>query len=209
MAEKKIATLIHEGGARHPLDRPRVILGRADDNDIVVDDSYASRAHAEVAREGHHFVVRDLDSTNGTFVNGRRLTAPHVLSHSDEIRIGSARFTFIDPDVTAVASPAGGPVLRVDEVAGEVWIGEERIELTAKEYQLLVYLYRRAGQVCSKDEIGQAVWPEYEGIVYDHNIESLMNRLRGKIEPEPSDPRVIVTLRGRGYKLVLEEEEGY
>lgn len=206
MAEKKIATLIYEGGARHPLDRPRVILGRADDNDIVVDDSYASREHAEVVREGHRFVVRDLDSTNGTFVNDRRLTAPHLLSHSDEVRIGGARFTFIDPNVTAVQPPAGGPALRVDEVAGEVWLGEQRIRLTAKEYELLLYLYRRAGQVCSKDEIGEAVWPEYEGIVYDHNVESLMNRLRRKIEPEPSDPRFVQTLRGRGYKLVLEEE---
>ncbi|MFQ5858115.1 MAG: FHA domain-containing protein [Anaerolineae bacterium] len=206
MVEEKTAALIHEGGARHPLDQPRVTLGRADDNDVVVDDTYASRMHAEVVREGHRFVVRDLDSTNGTFVNGRRLTAPHLLSHSDEVRIGGARFTFIDPNVTAVAPPAGGPLLRVDEVAGDVWIGQERIQLTAKEYQLLLFLYRRAGQVCSKDEIGQAVWPEYEGIVYDHNVESLMNRLRHKIEPEPADPRFIVTLRGRGYKLVLGEE---
>ena len=47
-----------------------------------------------------------------------------------------------------------------------------------------------------------AVWPEYNGEVYDYQVENLVHRLRQTLEYEPSEPQLLVTVRGLGYKLV-------
>jgi DNA-binding response OmpR family regulator len=70
---------------------------------------------------------------------------------------------------------------------------------------LLSYLYEHLGQVCSKDDIGLAVWPEYREGVYDYQIENLVRRLRARIEPDPANPQLLLTARGRGYKLIAIE----
>jgi len=93
------------------------------------------------------------------------------------------------------------PKLRVDGESGDVWVEKKRIELQPKECDLLLFLHRNVGRVCSKDEIAEAVWPEYKGAVYDYNIEKLISRLRHKIEPDPAHPQFIITVRGRGYRL--------
>ena len=77
------------------------------------------------------------------------------------------------------------------------------IPLTSKEFALLAYLYGRSGQVCSKDDIGNAVWPEDQGIVYDYQVENLVSRLRAKLESDPANPQLLLTMRGLGYKLVI------
>ena len=83
-----------------------------------------------------------------------------------------------------------------------VRVNRKPIELSPKEYDLIVYLHKRKGEVCSKDEIGEAIWPEYQGSVFDYQIENLMRRLRTKLEPDSNQPQLLVTVRGRGYKLV-------
>ncbi|MGH2355776.1 MAG: winged helix-turn-helix domain-containing protein, partial [Chloroflexota bacterium] len=62
-------------------------------------------------------------------------------------------------------------------------------------------LYERAGRVCDKDEIARAVWPEYDGIVLDYNIETLVSRLRHKLEQGGAGADAIVTVKKRGYRL--------
>lgn len=57
--------------------------------------------------------------------------------------------------------------------------------------------------MCSKDEIVRAVWPECAEAIYDYQIECLVKRLRAKLEPDPSYPTLQLTVRGRGYKLVV------
>jgi DNA-binding response OmpR family regulator len=56
--------------------------------------------------------------------------------------------------------------------------------------------------VCSKDEIGRAVWAEYQEGIFDYQIENLVRRLRTKIEDDADAPQLLLTLRGLGYKLV-------
>ncbi|MCO6453448.1 MAG: winged helix-turn-helix domain-containing protein [Caldilineales bacterium] len=76
-------------------------------------------------------------------------------------------------------------------------------DLTNLEYRLLLLLYGRLNRVCSKYEIVESVWGEdYIDSVYDSSIEKLVSRLRRKIEPDASNPQYLVTVRGRGYKLV-------
>jgi len=84
-----------------------------------------------------------------------------------------------------------------------VWVDGQQIEaLTDLEYRLLLLLYGRLGKICDKYQIVEAVWGEdYIDQVDDARIDKLLSRLRSKIEPDPRNPRYLVTVRGRGYKL--------
>ncbi len=77
----------------------------------------------------------------------------------------------------------------------------QALELTPKEFALLALLYERAGQVCDKDEIARAVWPECDGVVYDYNIETLVSRLRHKLDQAGTSADAVVTVKKRGYRL--------
>ncbi len=84
-------------GERYPLMGALTILGRDDSADIVLDDPGISRRHSEirVTTDGPHFVttIRDLGSTNGTFVNGDRVTTQH-LSDGDRVTVGRTSVTY-------------------------------------------------------------------------------------------------------------------
>lgn len=69
-------------------------IGRADDNGLKLLDPKVSRHHASISREGTRFVLTDLGSANGTFVDGIRLTCPHYLRHGEQIVIGDARLAY-------------------------------------------------------------------------------------------------------------------
>jgi DNA-binding winged helix-turn-helix (wHTH) protein len=95
--------------------------------------------------------------------------------------------------------------VRVDVESGSVWVdGRPVPTLTDLEYRLLLLLYGRLNKICDKYQIVEAVWGEdYIDQVDDARIDKLLSRLRAKIEPEPANPRYLVTVRGRGYKLAV------
>jgi hypothetical protein len=72
-----------------------VTLGRSRQSDVMVDDANVSRAHAEIRPHGRAWVLTDLGSTNGTRLNGRRVTRPETLAAGDEIELGTATLRFI------------------------------------------------------------------------------------------------------------------
>jgi hypothetical protein len=77
-----------------PLTAPRVIIGRESSSDLQIDDSNVSRAHAELSFSGNgHWSLRDLGSTNGTKLNGRRISES-PLSHGDILTLGITRLEF-------------------------------------------------------------------------------------------------------------------
>lgn len=80
-------------GARFLLDADRTVAGRSPDADIFLDDVTVSRKHAEFVRELDDFLVRDIGSLNGTYVNRERIDAV-VLRAGDEVQIGKFRMTF-------------------------------------------------------------------------------------------------------------------
>jgi pSer/pThr/pTyr-binding forkhead associated (FHA) protein len=103
-----MAVLIHYkngvAGIKIPIDRPLLRIGRNEDNDICIEDVLASREHALIERlkseQGEslsNYVVRDLGSTNGTFVNHEQVSA-HLLVEGDMIRIGQAFFKYSEHD---------------------------------------------------------------------------------------------------------------
>lgn len=199
-SDSQTAQLIDPTGRSHSLTNETTIIGRVAENDIVITSKRVSREHAQVRRDGWRLILEDLGSTNGTFLNGARLAQAAQLRDGDQIKIGDVAFTFFDPDVTHQDSPL--VEMEIDVAAGVVRIDRQPVTLSPKEFALLAFLDERHGQVCSKDEIGTAVWPEYEEGVFDYQIENLIRRLRTKLEPDPAKPQRLLTVRGRGYKLV-------
>ncbi|WP_406678243.1 FHA domain-containing protein [Moorella sp. ACPs] len=69
-----------------------ITIGRDRHNDIVINDFHVSARHAVITRRGEEWQLLDLDSTNGTYVNGHLLTGPQSLRPGDEVRIGGVTF---------------------------------------------------------------------------------------------------------------------
>jgi pSer/pThr/pTyr-binding forkhead associated (FHA) protein len=90
----RIATLTSDEGTMHPLLDDDCSIGRTGGNSIVLGDGSVSSRHAKVARSGDGFVVTDLGSRNGTFVNGERVTEPKALTDGDTVRFGKVVLTF-------------------------------------------------------------------------------------------------------------------
>lgn len=100
-------------GKVYPLDKNELFLGRDLSNDLVINDPEISRRHSRLYLQGNGYVIEDLGSTNGTFVNGQRLMGPNVLRPGDVITFGE-RMSLVyessdfDQDATMV-SPASRP----------------------------------------------------------------------------------------------------
>ncbi len=75
-------------GKLFPLDKPELLIGRELVNDIVISDADVSRKHARLLQQAEGWLVEDLASTNGTYVNGNRLSAPQRLQPGDQIKLG-------------------------------------------------------------------------------------------------------------------------
>ncbi len=191
--------LVDPNGQRHVLLGERVTLGRGADNDVVVTSKRASRDHARILFERHKVWIEDLSSANGTWVNDERLTAPRELRDGDQVTIGDTRLTYHDPNTT-YRDPAL-PELEVDLAASVVRVNRRIVSLSPKEFALLACLYAQRGQVCTKAEIGRAVWPDYKAEAYDYQIENLVRRLRVRLTGEDAAVEVIETVRGHGYRL--------
>jgi hypothetical protein len=93
------ALVVRSGGGRageHFIPQAeRTTIGRSPDNDIFLDDVTVSRKHAVLEQNGNQFLIEDLGSLNGTFVNRRRIESPTQLESGDEVQIGKYRLSFI------------------------------------------------------------------------------------------------------------------
>jgi DNA-binding response OmpR family regulator len=104
----------------------------------------------------------------------------------------------------AAASPAAqlieAPGLRIDLQRREVRVADQPVELTAKEFDLLVYFARAPGRVFTRAQLLDQVWG-YSHSGYEHTVNSHINRLRNKIERDPANPDYIQTVWGVGYRF--------
>jgi hypothetical protein len=89
-----------------------IVLGRAPTCDLPVESARASRSHAAVHGDGERFWIRDLGSTNGTFVNGHRITGKYRLSPGDRIGIGDATVTYCHVEPAMAEAVSRGSVDR-------------------------------------------------------------------------------------------------
>lgn len=89
--------------------------------------------------------------------------------------------------------------LRLDTSTQQVWVGKRLIELSAREYALLEYLARRAGQVVSRSDIWEHVY-DFHSDTTSNVVDVYISYLRRKLD-EPGQPELIHTIRDRGYRL--------
>jgi len=113
-----------------------------------------------------------------------------------QFRRGAATQTVDESDIPNIQ--IGG--LTIDVEKRTVTIRERRIDLTAKEFDLLLQFITHPGHVYSRTQLLDKVWGYgHEG--YEHTVNSHINRLRGKIEKNPAQPEYILTVWGVGYKF--------
>lgn len=72
--------------------KKEVLIGRAASSDLVINDEFASSMHAKLVLVGEDWVLQDLNSTNGTFLDGKRVTTPATMKAGMTIRIGTTNF---------------------------------------------------------------------------------------------------------------------
>ncbi len=123
----------------------RAIMGRSPECELIIFDRAVSRQHTEIAAEDDHYIITDLNSSNGTFLNGVQLQEPKVLKRNDEIKLGEEIFLF-DP-LVEVALGKEGMIIVVGEVdehpEGVIEISSEP-ELGALSRASMAALYKVA-----------------------------------------------------------------
>jgi DNA-binding response OmpR family regulator len=114
------------------------------------------------------------------------------------VRTGSAS------DGAGDEAPVVRGKLRIDPAKREVTVGERQVELTPKEFDLLRLFASNPGRVFPRKYLLEKIWDySYEG--YDRTIDSHINRLRAKIEENPENPQMVLTVWGIGYKFSDEQ----
>ncbi|MET0051443.1 MAG: response regulator transcription factor [Candidatus Thiodiazotropha sp.] len=90
--------------------------------------------------------------------------------------------------------------LRIDVTRRSVSVAGRTVDLTAREFDLLLFFARHPGRVFSRIQLLDKVWG-YQHDGYEHTVNSHINRLRAKIETDPAQPRYVLTVWGVGYKF--------
>ena len=210
-------------GKTFNLNGPVIIVGRSTSQnkpDIELNDEVISRRHLEILLKDGKYWLKELGSTNGTMLNDDRIIAGQLyeLKHNSRIGLGldeiSARIILIfkeseDTNIIrkkeiAVDLDRKVAWLKIDEAKKEVQVDGEPKKLSRKEYELLLFLYRNEGNVCSRDDIIEAVWTDCKdsSAISNATIDQLVHRLREKVEPEPANPSRIVSKKTFGYVLI-------
>jgi pSer/pThr/pTyr-binding forkhead associated (FHA) protein len=94
--EQKAGKLVVTGGDKVgteiALSGRQLTIGRAGDSDLIVDDEYASTHHAKLVFINGEWLIQDLDSTNGTFLEGQKISTPQTVAMNAQVRIGQTTF---------------------------------------------------------------------------------------------------------------------
>ncbi len=91
--------------------------------------------------------------------------------------------------------------VRLDVTSGAVTRGGAEVFLSALEYRLLLYFLQHKGKLVTREMLRDAIWDSAGEYVSDNALNVYIKRLREKVEADPSDPQIIVTVRGLGYKV--------
>lgn len=191
------------------LEHATTTLGRSDSCDVVVHNPKVSRLHARIELQHERYLVVDVASRNGTFVNGTQIAQPQVLATGDVIWLASAdvALQFTDPEETMLLPIRNvPPALFIDDGARSVQVFGADAQLSPLEYGMLRYLALHTGRACSREECFQAVW----GQPYDHTtcedalntcMAKLRRNLRTTAELVGQEPPSITTLPRVGFRL--------
>ncbi len=197
-----------EGFSSHhqalPLETYPFTIGRARECHLVVDYSQVSRVHARLELDHEQIAIVDLNSTNGTFVNGERLQpgSPRRLHAGDLINFGQVcTVEFDDPGTTMVmlAADLSKTGLILDEDGAQVTINGIRLDpaLSPGQFMLLSLLVRHEGRIVTREDVRAFVWGPHEEVT-DQTIDALVSRLRKRLDEADPEHEYVVTRRGFG-----------
>jgi hypothetical protein len=213
MAEPEPPMLvIREGqlsGQRFLFNRECLVVGRGSDCDIVLPERQVSRHHVRFLRDETGYIVEDLDSKNGTFLNGQTLKGRARLQDGDEISVALAvKLAFIGNEATLPLTferpRTGDGALTLEEATRDVRIRGKLLSppLSLPQYRLLDFLYKRKGELVTRDDIVNHVWPEDESAgISEQAIDALVRRLRDRLAELDPGHNYIITIRGHGFRL--------
>ncbi len=142
-----------ESETRFPLiDRTVWTVGRSRRNEILIDHEMISRKHAMIQRSGDDFLVIDLGSRNGSFVNNTRVAVPVLLKHDDKVKFGEQKFLFLNPE----------PASAKDEALPQATVGLEstRVLISFREITVLVVDivdFTGLSQQLDEDQLAQTI----------------------------------------------------
>ena len=175
-------TFIRE--VRHVSDAPIVVVSaRGDTHDIVA--ALEAGADDYVTKP---FQTKEISA---------RLRALHRRIEAHQPASASAG---MDAPLVLDSGADGGPLLVLAREAGAVRRGEEELHLTLTEFRLLCELAEHAGRILSRRTLLERVW-EHDFFGDERLVDVHIRRLRTKIERDPGRPRIVVTVRGLGYRL--------
>jgi DNA-binding winged helix-turn-helix (wHTH) protein len=210
---EKPVLIIHEGeraGQRWTIQSDTLIVGRGTECDLVLPERQVSRQHIKIKLIDDRYWVEDLDSKNGTWVNGQQLKGERPLRDGDEIHLALAvKMAFVESEATAPLNFPAPPTLstgrlHLDRDSRRVFIGDKEIDppLSLPQYRLLEMLFDANGGVCTRDDVIESVWPEAIGEgVSEQAIDALVRRLRDRIAEIDPDHQYVVTVRGHGFRF--------
>jgi DNA-binding response OmpR family regulator len=194
------------------LEKDDFLIGSEPPADLIVPLSRVERQHARIIRDGRNYAIRDLDSRNGTFINGKPIGAEsRPLKDGDQISLGGTiALRFHDASSAAAeAQRSARSGVWVDEAVREAWIDGRRIDppLSPAQLALLALLHRAAGQVVARPQIVAAVWPDVnpDGVGGD-TIDALTKRLRARLRETQPEREYLEVLRGYQLRLVPPEQ---
>lgn len=209
--DDKPVLMVSEGeliGRRWTLAKDEMVIGRGTDADIVLPERQVSRYHLKILFQDGRYFLEDLDSKNGTFLNGRPVKGTAGIQDGDEIQVAlCVRMLFVGSDATVPLSfdlpKADGSGMVLEENKRTVSIRGRELDppLSLAQFRLLEMLYDADGAVCGRDDIIEAVWPGTGGLgVSEQAIDALVRRLRDRLA-ELDEHNYIVTVRGHGFRL--------
>ena len=192
---------------RWPIEKPPYVIGRQAPADLILPVSQISRQHARIEQDERGYLLIDLGSRNGTFVNGHPLGAdPHRLNNGDQLVFGGAvTLQFQDPSETA-HGPRIGRLngIWIDPDTEAVWVDGRLVDppLSVAQLTLLKLLYLQAGQIVSRETIIATVWPDVDPSgVSTEAIDGVIKRLRQRLRLTQPEQTYVQVIRGHGLKL--------
>ena len=117
------------------------------------------------------------------------------------------KFSFAPRCYTLVVPQGNGSIVRfgvfeLDSSAGELRKSGTKLRLQEQPFQLLVFLLERAGQVVTREELRQKLWPSDTFVDFDHSLNTAVNKVREALGDSASSPRFVETLARRGYRFI-------
>lgn len=194
-----------------PLENFPFTIGRARECHLVIDHGQVSRLHARLELDHEQIAITDLNSTNGTYVNGERLSPlqPRRLRAGDKVNLAQVcTVEFDDPGTTVQMLPSNLPTvgLMLDEDGAQVMVNGLRLDpaLSPGQFMLLSLLVKNEGRVVTREDLRAYIWGPGEEVT-DQTIDALVSRLRKRLDE--ADPEFDYVITRRGFGLMFRNRQ--